>query len=391
MSTIIKLLGTICLMLLLVAACDDDSPLTGGGRDSSGITDFPAAVGMLWTYEVYDSLTGTTDTVQVSIVDTHSLAGIVEVTVWRYNYGDSVTTRLVLLDDDTLKIWYDTCNAPPFEIFVFPLELGNVWTGPLIWAGDTSRVIDYGTISTPSGIFTNATRIDRSWMVDFEGGGNYITTWIVPGVGSAYRYRLRRWSTGGIVFTIVNEVWELVSYNLHTFDIHQFPNEVGWQWTYEINRWSFSDEYDTLTVTIVDTTTIHGNLHATIWEYAATNWIDTEYVVVTGDMVIPYPDTDAAYFYPLDYEFPLAVGRSWGMNTSDPLQDLEEKGPVSVPAGTFNVGFRYRHSRQGLNYFWFVDNWLVPGVGLVSRIEREYNLGPSKTVTWELLSYQPAR
>ncbi len=389
MNTTAKLIGAMCLTLLLVAACDDDTPLTGGGGRSSGIT-IPTAVGVLWTYEVYDSLTGTTDTVQVSIVDTVTTDSIGPVTVWKYNHGDSVVIQYVTAIGDTLYIYDDSTSTTPAEKYVFPFLLGRYWIGPLEGVSDTSRVIGYGTISTPAGAFANATRIDRSWMIDFEGGGNFSTTWLEPHVGIVLRHVLKQWSDGTTIHQTVNEVRTLLSYDLSTFDISQFPNEVGWQWTYEINRWSFSGEYDTLTVTIVDTTTIHGNLHATIWEYATTNWIDTEYVVVTGDMVIPYPDTDAAYFYPLDYEFPLAVGRSWGMNTSDPLQDLEEKGPVSVPAGTFNIGFRYRHSRQGLNYFWFMDNWLVPDIGVVSRIEREYNLGPSKTETWELLSYQPA-
>ena len=388
-KTTVKLIGVICLAILILPGCDDDTPLTGGTCRSSAIT-FPNAVGMLWTYEVYDSLTETSDTVQVSIVDTTTIEGPTPVTVWKYNYIDSISTRYVALSGDSLIVYEGSWDPREVELYVFPLFLGRYWTGPLEGLGDTSRVTDRGTISTPAGDFSDGSRIDRTWAPDF-GPGHFSTTWVVPNVGIVFRHVLKQWSDGSTLHTSINDVWTLLSYDLHTFDIHQFPNEIGWQWIYEINRWSFSGEYDTLTVTIVDTTTIHGNLHATIWEYVATHWIDTEYVVVTGNMVTPYPDTDAAYFYPLDYEFPLAVGRSWGMNTSDPLQDLEEKGPVSVPAGTFNIGFRYRHSRQGLNYFWFMDNWLVPGVGLVSRIEREYNLGPSKTVTWELLTYRTAR
>ena len=55
-------------LLIFISSCGDNSPTgQGGGKIDF---DFPNAIGMLWKYQVYDSLSQTTDTVWFSITDT---------------------------------------------------------------------------------------------------------------------------------------------------------------------------------------------------------------------------------------------------------------------------------------------------------------------------------
>jgi hypothetical protein len=354
---------------------------------------FPVAVGMLWTYEVYDSLTGKTDTVLVSVTDTFTFENGQQTYQWRFKSSDDILIKKSILSGDTFAFFGRAGVDFPEEYFIFPLELGNEWTGPR-W-GDTSIVSDSGLVSVPAGDFAVAFLIDRRWNLDFEGGGNRSETWIVPEVGVAYRYLFNSWSDGAHITVSKNEVWELLSYDLSTFDIDQFPLEVGSEWTYETFD-SALNKYDTMNMTITDTVTIWGGTEATIWVQTYSDFVDTQYVVVIDNRIYVYEDTllywgsPEQVYMPNYYEFPLAIGRYWGIDFFAPIPDVIDKGRIKVPAGTYENGFLHAFSWSGFNYHVYIEAWLVPEVGIVSQRLVVYDFGPMFVTTWKLLSFNLA-
>jgi hypothetical protein len=344
-------------------------------------------VGMLWKYEVHDSLTGITDTVVVSIVDTATIADGSLGHIWKYNRNDAISTGYTSTRGDTLAIYRDSANIPAFEYFIFPLTVGKVWIGPFSAWKDSNHVIEEGLISVPAGDFVDGIRVDRFWGIDFEGGGDYSSTWIVPDVGFVYRYQLSKISDGASITVTVNEIWKLLSYDLSTFTIDQFPTGVGSEWVYETYD-SSSTIYDTVEVGIVEIANLSGGRVAYLWEFNYPALVDTQYVIIDGNKIEIFPDTFLTYFDAICYEFPLTVGRYWGISTFVPIPDVIEKGTITVPAGTFESGFRHIDAGGAFNYYWYEDSWLVPEIGFVFRARHEYGFDPGRTIIWKLLSYQ---
>ena len=97
MISIRPILAVLLLALLCFYSCDDDkNPINGGGAVNNP---FPNAVGMLWKYEVYDSLTDATDTVWVSVTDSTLTRCGYHIYNWRTHWTtrDSVVDRLALI------------------------------------------------------------------------------------------------------------------------------------------------------------------------------------------------------------------------------------------------------------------------------------------------------
>ncbi|MEE9443536.1 MAG: hypothetical protein V3V99_12805 [candidate division Zixibacteria bacterium] len=378
----------------LISGCDDD-PVSSKkmGLVLTSQHNFPKEVGMYWEYAVHDSLTGETDTVEVSIVDTLTVEDTLLTMKWNVNYSDGVIRRYYTFRGDTLMISNDSLMMESGEWFVFPFELNSMWTGPNIY-DDTSRVTEIGTISVPAGTFTSATKIDRIWWRDFEGGGNYSTTWIADSVGMVYRHHLSQYSDGAQLHTRVNETWELLNFNLTTFYIEQFPNDIAFFWKYESYD-SINNIYDTVFVLVTDTitvSTVSGDILGKVWVYDYGDRQDTEYVAVVDNRieVYPLPRITIPELNPLRdyyYEFPLTVGRYWGILFFFPIPDVFEKVPVRYRQGGEFTAFKHFYSQQGLSYFKGVESLLVPNIGVMSRTVREYNLGPMTKVTYELIDY----
>jgi hypothetical protein len=385
MIAVIKVSAVVLFLLIGSICCSGKNPVDADTSVLSPNT-FPMSIGVLWTYEVYDSLTESTDTILVSIVDTVSTCSGSFVTVWKCKLSDVISTRYVGVAGDTLAIQGDSLYLLPSEYFVFPLTVGSKWNGPC-GIGDTSGVTRSGGISVPAGDFNSGVRIDRLWDVDFEGGGNSSSTWIVPEVGIVFRYLFSQFSDGSTIYIRTNEVWKLLRYDLSTFGIEQFPITIGSEWVYE-THYSHWDVCDTIHVKIAGTTNVPDGRDALIWEYRCENLVDTQYVIVAENRLEVYPNRFFICTNELYYEFPLAVGRNWGVETFDPLPDVIGRGRITVPAGTFESGFHHVYGGGGYNYYWLADDWLVPGVGFVSHSRGVIDLGPPVTTTWKLLSYQ---
>ncbi|MDH3937144.1 MAG: hypothetical protein OEV68_07405, partial [candidate division Zixibacteria bacterium] len=160
---------TLLLSLLCIYSCDDDEKIINGGSNGDPP---PDGVGLLWIYEVYDSLTLTTDTVWVSVTDTVSHSDGATSLRLRLNWtvADVVVDRYAKIQGDTIDITSDTTVGSMFlERFILPLTVGSEW---IVSGGtDTSRVTDVGTVTVEAGRFDSAALIERVWNRDFEGGG----------------------------------------------------------------------------------------------------------------------------------------------------------------------------------------------------------------------------
>ncbi len=173
----------------------------------------PLEIGVRWIYEVHDSLTESTETIQVTIVDTLTMGNGTSVTVWEYTRGGITTTRYVGFIGDTLAFYDDLLDLRPSEYFVYPLTLGAGWAG-LNASRDTSWVTDSGLVSVSAGDFDNSVRIRRSWDIDFEDGGKHCCTWISPEVGIVYRHLHSQYSDGTTTYITKNEVWKLLNFGV---------------------------------------------------------------------------------------------------------------------------------------------------------------------------------
>lgn len=207
----------ILLILVCLTYCSDDNPVSRSSNPDSRIS-IPFAIGSEWTYEIQDNLTESFDTVVVSVDDTVTTSGGEFFAVLQLHRSGVISTRYVTAAGDTLKVFDDTLSLQPCEFIVFPLAVGNQWATPCGFA-DTNRVFRSGRISVPAGDFDGGFRIDRTWNIDFEGGGDRCSTWVVPKVGVAFRHLRSQFSDGTSTVFTADEIWQMLGYELTTPDV----------------------------------------------------------------------------------------------------------------------------------------------------------------------------
>ncbi|MFQ5608225.1 MAG: hypothetical protein ACE5GA_09785, partial [Candidatus Zixiibacteriota bacterium] len=256
-----------------------------------------------------------------------------------------------------------------------------------------------GQIEVPAGRFGGAARIDRTWGLDFEGGGNWSQTWVAPDVGMAHQRRRSQFSTGGGPITVTtNEVWELIEWDLMTFGLDQFPNQVGAEWVYEqidstpVGIGPVMVVIDTVAVTIVGSGRLESGDSYTMWNYVTANGTDTQYVVTGEERLSFQSDKTFNSLWDIYYYFPLAVGRTWGLEVITPFPDALDKEPVLTPVQRFASSFHVRMSGGGFESSWTQDDWLAPGVGIIKSRRWQFSIGPWMRMnrTRTLISYRPA-
>lgn len=207
--------------ICLVGCGKDKSPTGGGGDDTTGdggLQEFPSRVGMLWVFELHDSLLGEIDTVMVSVTDLLASGGDSTMYRWHYSMTRHDTTytwtKLVTVHEDTVVIRSESSPKSPLsDRFVFPLLYDLGWVGDN--EGDTNHVIDTGEVTVKAGSFTGAL-IETIWSQRYGGGYWTSRTWIVPEVGILNRYFKATYSIGSDQITLVNQTWELIRYDLST-------------------------------------------------------------------------------------------------------------------------------------------------------------------------------
>ena len=236
-------------------------------------------------------------------------------------------------------------------------------------------------------------RVNRVWDQDFEGGGKWSETWLDEETGIVKRHFLTLQSVGPMLDVVQNETWELIEYDLTTFSLQQFPNMIGMEWVYEVLDMSsgVTVGIDTVTVTIVDYI-LPENEPASgflmVWEFSGLAYTDTSIVQIAGNTVtVNYDTLQRIPPYPAwSYEFPMTVGKHWGFDMIGPISQVYDKCSVSTPAGNFQTTFCYFRSAS-MPGSWEVQDWLVPGVGMVKRVYSPYTgTWPSFWREWTLLS-----
>ncbi len=382
----------IIAVIILIIACDD-SPTRYGKAPVD--MQFPDKTGMLWKYEVYDSLTQITDTVWVSFTDDNTNSEGEIFIEWKEKHASNnlFLIKHVRSKGDTIEI--HNFNGPwdtHIERLIYPLELGESWAG-LEANDDTSTVTLVGQISVPAETFNNGARIDRSWGKDFEDGGNWSQTWIVPDVGIVSRYFLSQFSDGSSITVTKNETWQLIDYDFTTFEITQFPNKVGNEWIYEqkdsvyYHHDSIIISYDTVTATIIDEGHFNDGDPYTVWEFAGSLMTDTMFLVTYENHLTFMYDTMHFSFMDVSYDFPLAVGKTWGIDYFVPVPEVLDKELIHTPAGIFESSFHTHAIGGAFNDYWTQDDWLVPDVGIVKSKRWQFGFIPSMDRTRTLIEY----
>jgi hypothetical protein len=163
-----------------------------------------------------------------------------------------------------------------------------------------------------------------------------------------------------------------------------FPNKVGDHWVYRFND-------SRIYVNIVKGVRLANGRPANTWTYQYPNGVDTNYVQTNNNETNIFHSN--AVHEKLRYLMPLFVGESWVLNEEhgDTIQVIAQVS-VTVPAGTFKNAFVLVNKiDRGV----FIGNskrvdsiWLVPYIGIVRRVQQEYQMSAALgNGVWELEKY----
>jgi hypothetical protein len=206
-------------MFLITSCSQENNPPSNGQSNTFSNQMFPNSVGNEWVYQYNDGL-DSNQYIYVDIVGTTTLPGGQNATVWTstLKYG---TNQEFLLDssyvvvDDQKAVFY----APPCltcipsvieekERYVFPLQVNKRWFTDKVY-GDTTKVLEEGSITVPAGTFDNTFKLSRT-IGYVNNSFTKDTTWLTPNVGMI-KYYQDHYSLGPIPG---NGVWELASCHL---------------------------------------------------------------------------------------------------------------------------------------------------------------------------------
>ena len=146
-------------------------------------------------------------------------------------------------------------------------------------------------------------------------------------------------------------------------------------------------EFDTITITIVDSGQFESGSLYTIWEFVSRIGTDTQFVVTGEERLSFQHDTTFSPLWDLYYDFPLAVGRTWGIDFILPVPEVLNKEPIHTLVQHFASSFHTRMNGGGFNVYWTQEDWLVPGVGIVKSRHWQFGFFPWKNRTWTLVDY----
>ncbi len=376
--------GAVLLLTVAIAGCDDDTRISS----RQDPVQFPMGIGMYWVYEVYDSLTQATDTLEMSMVDTMRIEedGSFAYVQRLFAGSGDASSMLYSLHDDTLIV-YDVgySGYSRWESFVFPLIPGNMWTGPFDSRYDTSRVVDRETVVTPAAVFGQTARVDRRCKHESSSDYAIFVTWLHPSAGIVKR-RIQLHEGDKDVMMVT-----LIRFDLTTFPRTAFPDIPGTWWRYATYD-SLTESTDTITITVKGKLPpLSRDIPITVWEIrsdaADSGIVDTLFVADETQGMLVSGDTLFSGELEDIFDFPQAVGRTWGLEFFAPVPDVVEKKPISVAAGDFETAFRNVTPTNNLNDYKISDTWLVPHVGIVKRHFKRIGLGPVTNLTWELIDF----
>ncbi len=176
----------------------------------------------------------------------------------------------------------------------------------------------------------------------------------------------------------------------HNHFTDDFPNTIGNSWTYV--RTDNNGNSDILKVKIVAKDKMPDGQIANIWQYKYPGFTDSLWVVSKDTVANFYrnPNLAASTRPVLALVMPLQAGNSW--NTDIPYGDTTKvlsKTSISVPAGTFTPVYKIAKTVGYVTNSWTKDTlWYKNKVGIVRKVQAEFNLGPIPgNGTWKLRSY----
>lgn len=170
------------------------------------------------------------------------------------------------------------------------------------------------------------------------------------------------------------------SQSTQVFALQDFPNTLGTSWTYGTFD-SLTRQTDTAVVTVSGHTILPNTKSVTVWQTAYRSRTDSQYVSVSGDTVTVYYRSDVTV-----YVFPFHVGQGWKGPSGNDSNMVTQRGTISVPAGSFQNGFRIQRALSGLNVRKQSSVWLVPLIGIVDVHQTTVGFEFENT-TWRLLAY----
>jgi hypothetical protein len=167
--------------------------------------------------------------------------------------------------------------------------------------------------------------------------------------------------------------------------ISDYPNKIGDKWIYFVQD-SLNHVNDTLTVTVLSSTTLNGSA-SLIWQYAYSNGtVDTLLAIISGDTINYYtlPPFPTLSFGLL---FPIAPGSNWKDN-SQANYTASYQGSYSSLGHNFSNVYELNHTTQSFGFSLTDNIYIEPNIGIVYRKTKEFDTQPTTNQTWTLINYQ---
>jgi hypothetical protein len=167
-----------------------------------------------------------------------------------------------------------------------------------------------------------------------------------------------------------------------------FPNSVGNFWRYRVVD-SILNTSVIVEVNIVGNKILSGGQNCKTWTYRFPDHMDTNYVYQAGDTV---KFIDSKSLSPVNrYVIPLVINNKWSerfpFSYRDSVEVLEQRAFV-LNNQTFNNSFLLKETASGPNFFLNKDEWFSPNIGMLTKVEKVFDVNPSENTYWELLNYQ---
>lgn len=193
--------GSVLSLIFLLASCNkmDEGTTPESQVPMLGVNQFPVTAGLEWTYDVYDSLTNTRDTVTVSVIA--DAPGAPLRARWVYVGRSHNDTVYVAVAGDSVLLFDEPNSKNPSTIFLFPLVDGSSW----------GTQADMTVVHLETGVPSRIGTLAHAFSVErWARGLNYILesdVLVASGIG------IVRWEKKVVDFgPTVHERWDLIGY-----------------------------------------------------------------------------------------------------------------------------------------------------------------------------------
>ncbi len=120
---------------------------------------FPSQIGFKWIYNVFDSISNTSETLKISIVGSKSINGV-KSNVWVLNYSHHTDTILVSERNDTVIFIGYNSTGYTRRMYVIPFSVNQSWD-ELESSTNQSKVMNLESVIVAAGHFNDCYVIER--------------------------------------------------------------------------------------------------------------------------------------------------------------------------------------------------------------------------------------